>query len=82
LFKEHVILNGLISIFFSIIIAIFYYKYNKVFVLGFTESSVEKNEISFKRSYIENVEMNGEQAKFVCYIIQKLVGFKQKKINK
>lgn len=79
LFRKHVILNRLISIFFSIIIAVFYYKYNKVFVPGFIESSGNKNEISFKRSYIENFEINEEHAKLVCFIIQKIIETKNKR---
>jgi hypothetical protein len=78
-FKDSTLSVVLVSIFISVISAISYYKYNKLFILGFVESSGEKNEINFKRSYIENVEINEEQSRMVCYIIQKLIEFKGKR---
>ncbi|MCX7910867.1 MAG: hypothetical protein N2505_04725 [Endomicrobia bacterium] len=78
-FREDLLLFVLGSMIFSFFVAILYYKYNKIFVLGFVASSGERNEISFKRSYIENIEINEEQAKKVCYIIQKLIEFKHRR---
>lgn len=81
-FKDNISSLVSFSIFISVISAVLYYQYNKLFMLGFVESSGENNGIYFKRSYIENVEINEEQSRMVCYIIQKLIEFKRKNNQK
>lgn len=60
-------------------IAIVYYFLNITLTLGFVEHSGIVNGIRFKRSVIENIEINQEQAKAVCIIIQRLIEFKEKR---
>lgn len=59
-------------------IALIYYFLNKTLTLGFVEHSGVVNGIRFKRSVIENVEINQEQAKAVCIIVQRLIEAKEK----
>jgi len=69
----------LFAMLLAFLCSIAYYGYNKTFTLGFIESSGVVNSIRFKRSVIENIEINQEQAKKVCYIIQKLIDFRTKR---
>jgi hypothetical protein len=55
------------------VIALAYYFLNRTLTLGFVENSGLVNGILFKRSVIENVDINHEQAKAVCVIVQRLI---------
>lgn len=55
-----------------------YYFLNRTLTLGFVEQSGVVNGIKFKRSVIENVDINAEQAKEVCKLIQTLIELKEK----
>ena len=63
----------ILMIFISALIALVYYFLNRTLTLGFVEHSGVINGIQFKRSVIENVDINHEQAKFVCLIVQQLI---------
>lgn len=69
----------IICFLFGVIISPIYYFLNKTLTLGFVEHSGIVNGIRFKRSVIENIEINQEQAKAVCIIIQRLIEFKEKR---
>jgi len=55
------------------------YFLNRTLTLGFVEYSGVVNVIRFKRSLIENVDIDETQAKKVCMIIQRLIESKQKR---
>ncbi len=63
----------------GIIFALIYYFLNRTLTLGFVEHSGVINGIRFKRSVIENVDINQEQAKDVCIIVQRLIEAKEKR---
>ena len=63
----------------GVVIALIYYFLNRTPTLGFIEHSGIVNGIRFKRSVIENVDINQEQAKDVCIIIQRLIEAKEKR---
>jgi hypothetical protein len=65
----------------GIIIALIYYFLNRTLTLGFVEHSGVVNGIKFKRSIIENVDINQEQAKAVCIIVQRLLEAKEKRAH-
>lgn len=52
---------------------IFYYFLNRTLTLGFVENSGVLSGIQFKRSVIENVDVNEEQVRFLCQITQGLI---------
>lgn len=58
-----------------------YYVLNRTLTLGFVEASGVVNGIRFKRSVIENVDINAEEARKVCNLIQDLVERKQKRLQ-
>jgi len=63
----------------GVAIALVYYFLNRKLTLGFVETSGVINGIRFKRSVIENVDINQDQAKMVCVIVQRLIEAKQKR---
>lgn len=63
----------------GIAIALAYYFLNRTLTLGFVEHSGFVCAIRFKRSVIENVDINEEQAKSVCTIVQRLIEAKEKR---
>jgi formate dehydrogenase assembly factor FdhD len=79
IFKEALSTIMFYTLFAATLISILYYVFNKTLTLGFVESSGIINSIRFKRSFIENMEINQEEAKKVCYIIQKLIEFRNKR---
>jgi hypothetical protein len=60
------------------IAAIVYYYLNRLLTLGFIESSGVIHAIRFKRSVIENIEIDETQSQNVCMIIQRLIESKKK----
>jgi len=56
-----------------------YYFLNRQLTLGFIENSGVVNGIRLKRSVIENVDINEDQAKNVCLMIQKLIEAKSRR---
>ena len=65
----------------GVIIGFTYYYLNRTLTLGFVENSGLVNGILFKRSVIENVDINHEQAKAVCVIVQRLIEAKERDRN-
>ena len=57
----------------SIAIALAYYFLNRTLTLGFVENSGVISGINFKRSIIENIDVNEEQARYVCELTQALI---------
>lgn len=57
-----------------------YYFLNRSLTLGFVEHSGVVSGIKFKRSLIENVDIDGEQAREVCALIQRLIERKEKRM--
>ena len=54
----------------SIAMALTYYFLNRTLTLGFVENSGVISGIKFKRSVIENTDVNEEQARLVCELIK------------
>jgi hypothetical protein len=63
----------------GVVIALVYYFLNRTLTLGFVENSGVVSGIRFKRSVIENLDVNQEQAKAVCIIVQRLIEAKEKR---
>lgn len=63
----------IIGFFISVVIGLIYYYLNKSFTLGFIEISGFPSAIQFKKSVIENIDVNEKQAKYVCELTQYLV---------
>ena len=63
----------------GVVIAPIYYFLNRILTFGFLEVSGVIIGIKFKRSVIENVDINQEQAKQVYIIIQRLIEAKVKR---
>jgi hypothetical protein len=61
------------------VFALLYYFLNRTLTLGFIEVSGFVNGIKFKRSVIENVDINEAQAKAVCTIVQRLIEAKERR---
>lgn len=64
---------------FGAIVALVYYFLNRTLTLGFVEHSGVVNGIEFKRSVIENKDINQEQGASVCVIVQRLIESKHKR---
>lgn len=62
----------------AVIAALVYYL-NRTLTLGFVEQSGVVSGIRFKRSVIENIDINQEQSKMVCLLVQRLIESKQRK---
>ena len=65
----------------GLIVALVYYFLNRTLTLGFVEHSGVVSGIIFKRSVIENIDINHEQAKAVCVIIQRLIELKERRLH-
>jgi len=63
---------SLVTFVIGTIIAIIYYFLNRTLTLGFVENSGVVIGIKFKRSVIENVDINQSEAKNVCKLLQEL----------
>ncbi|MBL9133922.1 MAG: hypothetical protein JNG86_22105 [Verrucomicrobiaceae bacterium] len=57
----------------SVLLGILYYHLNKQFTLGFVEDSGVMSAIQFKRSVIENQDINETQAAYVSQLVQVLI---------
>ena len=55
------------------VLSLVYYVINIRITLGFVESSGHVSVIAFKRSVIENVQINDEQARNACIIVQRCI---------
>ena len=62
----------------AVIAALIYYL-NRTLTLGFVEQSGVVSGIRFKRSVIENIDINQEQSKMVCLLVQRLIESKQRR---
>jgi len=62
-------------------IALIYYFLNRTLTLGFVEVGGVISGIRFKRSVIENLDVNQTQAKAVCVIVQRLIEAKHKRLS-
>jgi len=65
--------NVMVATAIGVILALIYYFLNRTLTLGLVENSGIINGIQFKRSIIENKDINEKQAASVSVIIQKLV---------
>ena len=65
--------------FIGVAIASLDYFLKRTPTLGLIEDSGLASAIQFKRSVIEHLDINAEQAKIVCVIVQKLVDAKRKR---
>jgi hypothetical protein len=63
----------------GLVAALLYYFLNRTLTLGFVEASGVINGIRFKRSMIENLDINQQQAKRVCIVVQRLIEAKEKR---
>jgi hypothetical protein len=61
------------------VFALVYYFLNRTLTLGFVEGSGHVSGIKFKRSVIENIDVNEAQAKAVCTLVQRLIEAKEKR---
>ena len=61
------------------VFALIYYFLNRTLTLGFVEVSGHVSGIKFKRSVIENIDINEAQAKSVCTIVQRLIEAKERR---
>ena len=66
---------------FGLVFALFYYFLNRTVTLGFVEHSNVVSAIDFKRSMIESIAINHEQAKAVCVIIRRLIELKERRMH-
>lgn len=55
------------------VVSVIYYVLNRTLTLGFVEQSGLINGIRFKKSVIENLEINEPQARQVCLLVQHLI---------
>ena len=62
-------------------IGLIYYFLNRTLTLGFVENGGVINGIKFKRSVIENIDINQAQAQRVCLLLQKLIEAKEKRAS-
>jgi hypothetical protein len=68
----------LISLVVSLGIALIYYFLNRTLTLGFVENSGVISGIQFKRSIIENIDVDEDQARMACEITQAIIEQKGK----
>ncbi|QTN29422.1 hypothetical protein HZ993_06265 [Rhodoferax sp. AJA081-3] len=61
------------------VFALGYYFLNRTLTLGFVEGSGHVSGIKFKRSVIENIDVNEAQAKAVCTMVQRLIEAKERR---
>jgi hypothetical protein len=65
----------------GLIVGLVYYFFNRTLTLGFTEHSGFVNGIRFKRSFVENKDINERQAASVSIIVQRLIEAKQRRFD-
>jgi hypothetical protein len=68
----------LASLAIGLVAALLYYFLNRTLTLGFVEASGVVCGIRFKRSMIEKLDINQQQAKRVCIIVQRLIEAKER----
>lgn len=70
----HFSLSGfLIALVISLGVALIYYFLNRTLTLGFVENSGVISGIQFKRSIIENIDVDEDQARMACEITQAII---------
>ena len=69
-----------IALIVSFGVAILYYFLNRTLTLGFVENSGVISAIQFKRSIVENQDINEAQAGYVCQVVQALLEARQRAI--
>jgi hypothetical protein len=74
-------LAGLLTFLLGVIISLVYYFLNRSLTIGIVEISGVVSGIAFKRSIIENIDVDEKQAKFACDLIQALIERKQQMKN-
>ncbi|MFZ6870776.1 hypothetical protein ACO0LF_01755 [Undibacterium sp. Di27W] len=79
LIKEQMFTPAIVILLVGALIGLVYYFLNRELTMGFVENSGLIDGIRFKRSVIENIDVNEEQAKSACVIIQKLIEAKEKR---
>lgn len=57
----------------SVLISLLYYFLNRTLMIGIVENSGLVNGIMFKRSVIENVDIDERQARYVCELTQSII---------
>lgn len=67
------IMGYLFGIVIAVGIALLYYFLSRTLTLGFVEHSGVISAIKFKRSVIENVDVNEGQARYICEVTQFLI---------
>jgi hypothetical protein len=68
-----VVLGWLLGIGLAVGLAVLYYYLNRTLTLGFVEVSGMISGIRFKRSVIENVDINAGQARYICNLTRHLI---------
>jgi hypothetical protein len=63
----------------ALLVSLVYYYLNRTLTLGFVEHSGVINGIVFKRSIIENVDIDHTQARAVCLLVQRLIELKARR---
>ena len=64
----------------GLVLSVIYYFLNRTLTLGFVENSGVISTIQFKRSVVENQDINEAQAGYVCQVVQALVEARQRAI--
>ncbi|MCX6911280.1 MAG: hypothetical protein NTY01_25005 [Verrucomicrobia bacterium] len=67
------VIGGLFGIAIAAAIALAYYFLSRKLTLGFVEHSSAVSAIRFKRSVIENVDVNEKEARYICELTQFLI---------
>lgn len=62
----------------AVFVAFLYFFLNRTLTLGFVEHSGVLSAIQFKRSVVENQDINEAQARYVCQIVQALIEARQR----
>ena len=79
---DHVSVGGLfLGLLVGLVFAILYYFLNRTLTLGFVENSGVVSAIQFKRSVVENQDINQAQAGYVCQLVQFLVEARQRAVS-
>jgi len=60
------------------VVALLYFFLNRTLTLGFVEDSGVLSAIQFKRSVVENQDINEEQAGYVCQLVQACIEARQR----
>ena len=78
---EHFSFGGLfVAMIVGFVLATLYYFLNRTLTLGFVENSGVVSAIQFKRSIVENQDINEAQAGYVCQLVQALVEARQRAV--